>query len=51
MDKIKLTPPSANHVNGHYNPVVYNYVSVRIEKAINEYIYNNHELFKVVPYH
>lgn len=37
-------------INGHYYPLVYNYMSKMIEKAICDYMYANHELFQEVPY-
>lgn len=39
-----------NFINGHYVPIVYNYISKMIEKAICNYIYDNYSLFKTVPY-
>ena len=39
-----------NFTNGHYNPITYNYMSILIEKAINDYIYNNSTKFDLVPY-
>lgn len=39
-----------NFTNGHYNPITYNYISILIEKAINDYIFNNHTEFDLVPY-
>lgn len=41
---------ASNLYNGHYNPIAYNYMSVLIEKAVNEYIYNNPEDFNIIPY-
>lgn len=40
-----------NHIGGHYNPIGYNYISVLIEKAINNYIYKNNSLFRTAPYY
>lgn len=37
-------------INGHYYPLVYNYMSKMIEKAICDYMYANYELFQEVPY-
>ena len=39
-----------NFYNGHYNPIAYNYISLLIEKAVNTYIYENHEPFDLIPY-
>ena len=36
--------------NGHYDPLAYNLISSIIEKAVNEYIKTNYNLFKVAPY-
>ena len=41
---------ASNLYNGHYNPIAYNYISVLIEKAVNEYIYNNPTDFNIIPY-
>lgn len=43
-------PISSGYVNGHYYPVVYNYMSVLIEKAICDYIYDNQSEFQEAPY-
>lgn len=37
-------------INGHYYPLVYNYMSKMIEKAICDYILENYDLFQEVPY-
>ena len=39
-----------NFTNGHYNPITYNYMSLLIEKATNDYIFNNSTEFDLVPY-
>lgn len=39
-----------NFTGGHYNPITYNYMSLLIEKAVNEYIFNNPTEFDLVPY-
>lgn len=39
-----------NFINGHYNPITYNYMSVLIEKLINNFIYNNFLDFQLIPY-
>jgi len=39
-----------NYVNSHYTPMTYNYISTMIEKAINQYIFENSKLFQSVPY-
>lgn len=37
-------------INGHYYPLVYNYMSKMIEKAICKYMMENYVLFQEVPY-
>lgn len=39
-----------NYTGRHFNPVAYNYMSLIIEKAINEYIEANNGLFATAPY-
>lgn len=40
----------ADNWNGHFDPLAYNYVSVLIETAVNNYIFEHSEYFKFVPY-
>ena len=35
---------------GHFDPIAYNWISVKIEQAINNYIYTHSEDFKFIPY-
>lgn len=39
-----------NYTGRHFNPVAYNYMSLIIEKAINEYMEENDDLFATAPY-
>ena len=39
-----------NYYNGHYDPIGYNYLSLLIESAVNDYIAENYTEFNLVPY-
>lgn len=41
---------TGNYTGGHFNPVAYNYMSVIVEKAINDFVENNDSLFATAPY-
>ena len=41
---------TGNYTGGHFNPVAYSYMSMAIEKAINDFIKKHDSLFATAPY-
>lgn len=39
-----------NYISANYTPLSYNYISTMIERAINEYLFDNFEYFQKAPY-